>query len=437
MFPMMRRFALYGFLKNQRYFEPFLLLVFLDKGLSYLQIGTLMSVREATVIFTEIPSGALADVYGRRGTMVASFVAYIVSFVLFAGANHYAALAAAMVLFGIGEAFRSGTHKSMIFTWLRSQGRESERTEFYGYTRSWSKFGSAISAVLAAVFVYVSSSYHWVFYACIVPYLLGIANFLTYPSTVEDPSPEKRNFLRHLWSTFTASVRKPELRRLYAESMGFEGMFHAAKDYIQPVVAVAVLGSLAVGGAAMGGGETAVSVSAASGQGAGALGFISDSLSGLSPEQRNAVALAPVYIVLFLLAGVASRRSHGFAKRHTSDDAAATSLWFIVLGVFSVIAVCGYFSWSPLLVLAFLVFHVAQNLWRPILITRFDQHGGDWQGATLLSVESQARRVATLVLAPAMGWCVDTVQRQGWGGEFWPVGAFGVVIAAVFVLRRR
>ena len=30
---MLFRFSLYGFLKNQRYFEPFLVLVFLEKGL--------------------------------------------------------------------------------------------------------------------------------------------------------------------------------------------------------------------------------------------------------------------------------------------------------------------------------------------------------------------------------------------------------------------
>ena len=35
--------------------------------------------------------------------------------------------------------FRGGTHKAMILDWLRAQGRESERTRVYGFTRSWSK----------------------------------------------------------------------------------------------------------------------------------------------------------------------------------------------------------------------------------------------------------------------------------------------------------
>ena len=34
--PMLARFSAYGFLKNQQYYEPFLMLVFIEKGLSLL-----------------------------------------------------------------------------------------------------------------------------------------------------------------------------------------------------------------------------------------------------------------------------------------------------------------------------------------------------------------------------------------------------------------
>ena len=148
---MLFRFSLYGFLKNQRYFEPFLVLVFLDKGLGYFAIGLLISFREIIVNALEIPSGAVADVWGRRKAMVLSFAAYILSFALFGLAEGIGLLFAAMALFAVGEAFRTGTHKAMIFTWLRLEGRTDDRTRVYGYTRSWSKYGSALSVIVAAV----------------------------------------------------------------------------------------------------------------------------------------------------------------------------------------------------------------------------------------------------------------------------------------------
>ena len=74
---MLFRFSLYGFLKNQRYFEPFLVLVLLEKGLTFFLVGVLVGFREIAVNLLEIPSGAVADVCGRRRSMMLSFAAYI------------------------------------------------------------------------------------------------------------------------------------------------------------------------------------------------------------------------------------------------------------------------------------------------------------------------------------------------------------------------
>jgi len=83
--PMLFRFSLYGFLKNQRYYDPFLILAFREKGLSFFQIGILYGFREICTNLFEIPSGALADLYGRRRAMIFSFCAYIVSFATVGG----------------------------------------------------------------------------------------------------------------------------------------------------------------------------------------------------------------------------------------------------------------------------------------------------------------------------------------------------------------
>ena len=46
---MLARFCLYGFLKNQRYFEPFLILVYIDRGLSFTAIGSLVAAQQLVV----------------------------------------------------------------------------------------------------------------------------------------------------------------------------------------------------------------------------------------------------------------------------------------------------------------------------------------------------------------------------------------------------
>ena len=103
--------------------------------------------------------------------MILSFVSYIVSFAVMGSVGLisiegglaigalFAMLMIAMVFFAIGDAFRTGTHKAMIFTWLRIQGRTDEKTKIYGKTRSWSKIGSAVSVVLASIFVFFSRNF--------------------------------------------------------------------------------------------------------------------------------------------------------------------------------------------------------------------------------------------------------------------------------------
>tara|TARA_B100002003_G_scaffold19244_1_gene15918 strand:+ start:794 stop:2032 length:1239 start_codon:yes stop_codon:yes gene_type:complete len=406
---MIFRFSLYGFLKNQRYFEPFLFLAFLEKGLDFTDIGLLIAVRELTTNLLEIPSGAVADVISRRFSMILSFGAYIVAFTTLGYASDMNLLYLGMVFFGVGEAFRSGTHKAMIFAWLRSQNREDERVKIYGYTRSWSKYGSAVSVALAAPIVLFTDSYEWIFLAAIVPYALNIVNFLGYPKDLNetDGVVSMAEVVRHAGRTVSDSVRRPRLRRLFFESMGFDGVFAATKDYLQPILAALAL-TLAVS-------------------------WIT--LEDWSETQQAALLVGPVYIVLHLLSGAASRRSHQISDRAGSEDRAARWLWGISVLVFAGLTISGFTGLLVGAVVAFVALNVLHNLWRPVLISRFDTHGSAIQGASLLSVESQARRVATMIMAPILGYGVDAAIAADSVNPWWPVGALGLLCSILFFAR--
>ena len=115
---MFYRFSAYGFLKNLRFFEPFLILFFRDAGFTFLQIGLLYSIRDLANNILEIPTGVYADSFGRRKAMVLAFSAYILSFFVFFFFSDFYMFALAMILFAFGEAFRSGTHKALILEYL-------------------------------------------------------------------------------------------------------------------------------------------------------------------------------------------------------------------------------------------------------------------------------------------------------------------------------
>ncbi len=147
------KFCFYGFLKNLRFFEPFLVIYLLSMDLSLFKIGLLYSIREITNYIFEVPSGMFADNYGKRTELSLCFIIYIISFVFFFIGGEFWVFVIAMFFFGLGEAFRSGTHKAMILSYLEEKGWFSFKGLVYGRTRSYSLIGSSLSAFLSIVFV--------------------------------------------------------------------------------------------------------------------------------------------------------------------------------------------------------------------------------------------------------------------------------------------
>ena len=396
---MLFRFSLYGFLKNQRYYENFLYLAFLDKGLSYLAIGILIGFREVCTNLFEIPSGAIADLYGRRRAMIFSFCAYIASFVIFAVSKSLLPLFAAMFFYGLGDAFRSGTHKAMIFDWLRLQGRSDERTKVYGFTRSWSQMGSAVSVLIASGLVFYSGNFIDIFWFSIIPYAMNIVNFFGYPARLDGDKQSEFSFkavARMLGSALKQSVQFAPLRRLVFEGMGFEGMYKASKDFLQPILE-----------------QTALALPL---------------LLALNESKRTALLVAGVYFILYFLSSFASRNSHRISDWQGGDEGAARFMWWIDLALFALLIPALWFNWYPAIIALFVALAILQNFWRPGLISRFNAQSTPEMSATILSIEAQSKSLATIILAPLLGWMIDSV------GSFWPVGVVGTCIAVAILL---
>ena len=399
---MLFRFSLYGFLKNQRYYENFLYLAFLEKGLSYFAIGILIGFREVCTNLFEIPSGAVADLYGRRRAMIFSFCAYIASFIIFAVSESLFPLFAAMFFYGLGDAFRSGTHKAMIFDWLRLQGRSDEKTKVYGFTRSWSQMGSAVSVLIAGALVFYSGNFIDIFWFSIIPYGLNIVNFFGYPARLDGDRQSEfslKAVAGLLGSALKQSVQFPPLRRLVFEGMGFEGMYKASKDFLQPILK-----------------QTAIALPL---------------LLALDESKRTALLVAGVYFVLYFLSSFASRNSHQVSDWRGGDEGAARFMWWIDLAIFALLIPALWFNWHPAIIALFVGLAILQNFWRPGLISRFNAQSTPEMSATILSIEAQSKSLATIILAPLLGLLVDSV------GNFSPVGIVGTCIAVAILFAYR
>lgn len=401
------KFAAYGFLKNLRFFDPFIVLFFREMGMSFLQIGTLFSVREIATNLLEVPTGVVADAYGRRRSMIFSFLSYIASFTVFYFFPNFWFYVLAMVLYAFGEAFRSGTHKAMILEYLRIKGIEHLKVEYYGQTRGASQLGSAVSSLIAGALVFYAGSYKIVFLASIIPYVAELFLMISYPKEL-DGKIEKigdrgwfNTFFANLRETvksFTRVMRDWKVLKAMLNSAIYNAFHKSTKDYLQPVLE-----------------HTVVSVPL---------------LLSLASRQRVAILAGLTYFLLYLLTSYASRNAHKVVKAARSLPR-AINIAFLAGAILLLFAGTSVHWGVPVLAVAsFVALYFIMNLKRPMMVAYISDMISHKVMATGLSVESQLRTLGTAILAPIVGFFAD---RFGVGGAL--VLASFVMIALWFPLR--
>ena len=443
---MLHRFYAYGFLKNLKFFEPFILLFFTQaKGLSFTEFGVLIGIREVSVAILEIPTGIVADVTGRRRrvetpppapraaplalrpamrAMVLCFVSYILSFLVFTFFGSFWLFALGMVLFGVGETFRSGTHKSMIMEHLDIEGLQDQKVHYYGMTRSASRAGSMLVALLAAG-VYYFLGLKWVFLATVVPYLPALLLMMTYPRELDGEVTRKnvgRGIMRHTYDSFRSILRTPQLGKVLINQASFEAFFKVGKDYLQPVLVMLGIG---------------LPLLALAGEG-----------TELASGGKLALIFGVVYFVIHLNEFISSRKSGAFVDRVKDLARALDRLYWAFAVAFVLTGTClvsaGLLGepWRTIaLVIAIVLvftFWTFNNLRKPVVVGYLSDRIEKQQRATVLSVASQLRAVVAFVIAPALGFVADHGPRMSAEQIFSPfvfVGGGAALVALGILLR--
>lgn len=399
---MLHRFYAYGFLKNLQFFGPLIMLFFtLEKGLSLTQFGVLVGIREVGVALLEVPTGIVADVTGRRRAMMLCFTSYLVSFVVFTLAHSLAFFAVGMVLFAMGETFRSGTHKAMIMQHLDIEGLQDLKTHYYGRTRAASRAGSMVVAVLGPFFCLLFGL-RYVFLVTMVPYALALVLMATYPREL-DGEVEKhtvgKRIAHHTFHTFRSILRTPQLGRMLVNGSVFEAFFKVSKDYLQVIVLALAISWGFLAASDVAGADNAI-----------------DSADAIRESLPFLLTLAVVYFVVHANEIFSSIHSARFAEKMNNMARAMNRLYWAFAAVFALTGAClaaTFFPepWRSIGLVAavglIFLFYTFNNLRKPVVIGFLSDRIDKQQRATVLSVESQLRAVMAFMIAPLFGYVAD------------------------------
>ncbi len=140
---------------NARFYYPVLGVLFLDLGLSLEQYATLNVIWAVTILLLEIPSGALADVIGRRWMVILAGALMVGEMAVFAfapaGEWLFPLLVLNRILSGAAEACASGADEALAYDSLPVEGREERWRAVLANLMRWSSGGFFVAMILGAL----------------------------------------------------------------------------------------------------------------------------------------------------------------------------------------------------------------------------------------------------------------------------------------------
>jgi len=372
------KFCLYGFLKNLRFFDPFLILFFVSKGLSFFEIGVLYAVREISINIFEIPSGVFADALGRRKTLAFSFIIYIIAFIVFYLGYDFSLFVLAMMMYALGDAARSGVNKAMIIEYLKRTDQLQYKVTYYGHTRSWSQIGSAISSLVGGVLVFYQQNLDTIFLFSIIPYILDFFNVLSYPAYLDEGIKRSQSFYARIkltTSTFWEVIKNGELFKALVNVSIYSGYYKSIKDFIQPFLK-SLLVQLPI-------------------------------LLFLTEYQKMGLFLGLVYFIIFLNNSIAARKASQIAGYFSTLVKFLNYSLFIGITFGLLSGLMMEYLPSVWVILLFIIVLFIENARKPSGVALITEKSYEKVNASVISVSSQLASIFSALFVMVIGYFAD------------------------------
>src|SRR5918911_4367422 len=212
-----------------------------------LRLVLLGTALEVAVFLFEVPTGVLADTYGRRRSVITGFILMGSGFALEGAIPEFVAVLAAQAVWGVGYTFISGALEA----WIADEAPDRDLGRVYLRGEQADYIGAFIGIPASVLLGLVALNLPLIV-GGVLTITLGLALFLTMPERNFRPSPrEGRSSLRQVGTTARGGVRlvrtRPVLLMLLAAAL-FAGMSEEGFDRLNPKQFLDIVGLPSVGG---------------------------------------------------------------------------------------------------------------------------------------------------------------------------------------------
>ncbi len=200
---------------SQRFLHDFLLIApVLIPFYQYNQLGGFafylsQAVYALTVFVMEVPSGYLADVIGRRKTLIIGAFLAPIGFVIYALSSSFPLFLTAEFIMAVGNSMRSGSDSALLYDSLKALSREDEYARVEGRGHQFARMSTGIASISGGLLAAV---------ALRLPFYINILISLAIiPVTWAMTEPERKkasgeNPLQNILRIAAQSLKNPDIR---------------------------------------------------------------------------------------------------------------------------------------------------------------------------------------------------------------------------------
>jgi len=228
---------LYRFLMQFQLWWP-IWVIYLQKerGLSLTQITLLDTPFFLLIVFAEVPTGAIADRYGRRVSLMLGSLMFAIAVFIFGIADNYAIILLSYSAWGLAITLQSGADSALLYDSLKAMGREDEFQKINGRLWAITSLAVVIAILIGAPIAAATSlAMPIILSAGIALIAVPVAFSMHEPDFREHDEPEP--YLRMVRTGLRDAWHSRPLRYI----MAFSGLMNAAVFapliFLQPFLA--------------------------------------------------------------------------------------------------------------------------------------------------------------------------------------------------------
>ena len=151
---------------------PIIVLFYEEHRLGLQDVFILKSVYSVAAVALEVPSGYLADVWGRKRCILAGCVLFFGGYLCYSLTSTFAAFLVAEILLGIGQTMINGADSALLYDTTVHHGRENLYLRYEGRITMIGNFAEAVAGIFGGLLAVYSLRYP--FYAQAVVAFVGI-----------------------------------------------------------------------------------------------------------------------------------------------------------------------------------------------------------------------------------------------------------------------